>query len=105
MISLESLPEAMGGSPARAREHFERAVELSRGRSAGPYLALATSLSIGEGERHEFERLLAQALDIDPDEEPGSRLANILAQRRARRLLEHVADYFLAPLETELEER
>ncbi len=104
MISLESLPEAMGGSPERAREHFVRAVELSRGLSAGPYLALATSLSIGEGAREEFERLLEEALEIDPDADPGSRLANILALRRARWLLEHVDDYFLEPLETELEE-
>jgi predicted anti-sigma-YlaC factor YlaD len=103
MISLESLPEAMGGSPARARHHFARAVELSRGLSAGPYLALATGLSISEGDREEFERLLGQALEIDPDENPGSRLANILAQRKAAWLLEHVDDYFLEPFDEEEE--
>ena len=32
MISLEALPEAMGGSTARARKHFDRAVELSNGK-------------------------------------------------------------------------
>ena len=36
MISLEGLPEAMGGSPERARAHFGRAVELSGGRRPGP---------------------------------------------------------------------
>ena len=29
LVVLESVPEAMGGSTERAREHFERAVELS----------------------------------------------------------------------------
>ena len=35
-VSLDSLPEALGGSPARAREHFARAVELQKGLSPGP---------------------------------------------------------------------
>ena len=95
MISLEALPEAMGGSPERARGHFERAVELSRGRLAGPYLSLAQGLSVAEGDRAEFERLLETALAIDPQEAPESMLANLLAQRRARFLLDHMDDYFL----------
>jgi hypothetical protein len=35
-ISLDSQPEALGGSVAHAREHFARAVELQKGLSAGP---------------------------------------------------------------------
>ena len=31
MISIDSLPEALGGSPARAREHFEKAVKMQQG--------------------------------------------------------------------------
>jgi predicted anti-sigma-YlaC factor YlaD len=95
MISLEALPEAMGGSPERARRHFERAVELSGGRQAAPYLRLASGRSVAEADREEIVRLLEAALAIDPDDAPGSRLANLLAQRRARFLLEHVDDYFL----------
>src|SRR6478672_4654737 len=34
-ISLESVPEALGGSAARAREHFKRAVDLEHGLSPG----------------------------------------------------------------------
>lgn len=95
MISLESLPEAMGGSPERARHHFERAVEISGGRLAAPYLRLAGGLAVAEADRGAFVRLLEAAVAIDPDAAPEARLANLLSQRRARFLLEHVDDYFL----------
>jgi len=94
LISLEAVPEAMGGSPQRARQHFARAVELSKGLSAGPYVTLASSVSVAAQDRAEFERLLNQALAIDVDKDPTLRLANIITQRRARFLLENGNDLF-----------
>ncbi len=94
LVVLESVPEAMGGSTERAREHFERAVELSRGRSAGPYVSLATNVSVKNQDRDEFTRLLEQALAIDPNETPRLRLANLIAQKRARHLLATVDELF-----------
>ncbi len=99
LIALEALPEAMGGSPARARAHFRRAVELSRGRAAGPYVTLASTVAVNEQNRAEFETLLKQALAIDPDAEPRRRLANLVAQRRARYLLDHVDAFFIGDLD------
>lgn len=96
LISLEALPEAMGGSAARAREHFARAVALSKGRAAGPYVTLASTVAVNEQNRAEFERLLNEALAIDPDADPRRRLANLVAQRRARYLLDHVDLLFVA---------
>jgi predicted anti-sigma-YlaC factor YlaD len=87
LISLEAVPPAMGGSPERARAHFERAVELSGGASAAPYVSYATSVARPAGDRAEFERLLGEALAIDPDVAPEQRLANLVAQRHARHLL------------------
>jgi predicted anti-sigma-YlaC factor YlaD len=95
LISLEALPETMGGSPARAREHFARAVELSQGNNAGPYITLAETICVAEQNREEFERLLAQALQVDTDAVPALRLQNILSQERARWLLDRVDYYFL----------
>jgi predicted anti-sigma-YlaC factor YlaD len=95
LISLEAVPEAMGGSVARAREHFERAVILSNGQSAGPYVTLATAVALPEQDRAEFVRRLEQALAVDPDGDPGRRLATLIAQRRARYLLSRVDDLFL----------
>ena len=97
-ITLESVGEAMGGSYARAREHFARAVELSDGLDAGPYVALATGVAIAEENREEFRELLETAVAIDPDEQPENRLLNLIAQKRARVLLDHIDDLFFEPL-------
>lgn len=94
MISLESVPEVLGGSEERARHHFRRAVELSDGLKAGPYVTLAGGLVVGNQDRAEFEALLASALAVDPDAAPGLRLANLIAQRRARYLLYRADELF-----------
>lgn len=98
-ITLESVGETMGGSYERAREHFARAVELSDGLDAGPYVSLATGVAVAEENRDEFRELLETAVAIDPDAEPANRLLNTVAQRRARSLLDHVDDLFFEPLE------
>lgn len=88
LISLDAVPEAMGGSRVRARQHFERAVELSEGASAAPYVSYAVGVALPDGDRAGFERLLEQALAVDPERDPSQRLANAIAQRRARHLLD-----------------
>ena len=95
MISVEAVPEAMGGSPERAREHFERAVELSDGASAGPYVSYAVNVARPAQDRVAFEHLLRQALAVDPDREPSLRLANRIEQKRARHLLARSDALFL----------
>jgi predicted anti-sigma-YlaC factor YlaD len=95
MIALESAPEAMGGSPVRARQHFERAVELSKHGSAGPFVTFASSILLPQQNREEFVRMLNEALAIDVNANPSLRLPNILAQERARFLLDHLDDLFL----------
>jgi len=97
LIVLEALPPAMGGSVERARRHFDRAVALSHGRRAGPYVTLATSVSVQTQDRGEFERLMHRALECDPNRDPSQRLATILLQQKARTMLEHADDYFIAP--------
>ena len=103
-ITLESVGAAMGGSYARAREHFDRAVELSDGQDAGPYVALATGVSVAEENRGEFRALLETAVAIDPDRAPANRLLNLIAQKRARVLLDHIDDLFFEPFDDALDE-
>ena len=98
MISLDGVSEDLGGSLERARRHFERALELNGGKRAGPYLAWA-AVSLRRQDRGEFERLLAAALEIDPDVDESERLLNLIAQRRARFLLDQADDLFLEDLE------
>jgi predicted anti-sigma-YlaC factor YlaD len=84
LIGIEALPELMGGSPVRAREHFARAVEISGGASAGAFVTLAVSVALPGQDREEFDALLERALAIDPAAEPALRLSNLVTQRRAR---------------------
>ena len=87
-----------GGDPSpeeKARAHFERAVALSGGLQAGPYLSLAEAVSIPNQDRNEFEQLLTQALAVDPDARPEWRLVNIILQERAEWLLSRADRLFL----------
>jgi predicted anti-sigma-YlaC factor YlaD len=93
-VSLDGLPEALGGSAARAREHFNRAVELQHGQSPGPYVALATGVVLAAQDRAEFEKVLQTALAIDPEKDPSVRLVTLVQQRRARALLDHIDTMF-----------
>ncbi|MGH7730592.1 MAG: TRAP transporter TatT component family protein [Candidatus Eiseniibacteriota bacterium] len=95
MIVLEALPKDMGGSPERAREHFQRAVELSKGRKASPYVTLAQSVSVLTQNRHEFRELLDKALAVDPNADPSQRLATLIVQQQARNLIQREDDLFL----------
>jgi len=94
-ISYEGGRSSVGGSLSRAREHFEKAVALARGQRAWPYLNLAESASVPAQDRQEFERLLGEALAVDPDREKDQRLSNLLAQRRARWLLTRADELFV----------
>jgi hypothetical protein len=91
-----SRSEAMGGSPVRARKHFERAVELDHGMKAAPFVSLAESVAVGQQNLGEFKQLLQRALAISPDAVPALRLENTIAQRRAAWLLSRTEALFVA---------
>ena len=84
----------LGGSPERARRHFERAVELSQGRRASPYVGYARGVLVAQQDRRGFRQTLERALAVDVAAAPADRLANLLAQERARRLLARADELF-----------
>jgi len=85
-----------GGSDlAKIRSHFERALDLSGGMQAGLFVAYAEAVSVPQQDAAEFEALLSRALRIDPDAHESVRLANLVAQKRARWLLDHMEDLIL----------
>ncbi len=88
-------PAAAGGSVARAREEFARDIELSGGRRAAPYVTFAETVSVSSQDRKEFEAMLRRALAVDPDKAPEVRLANLIAQKRARWLLSRADELFI----------
>jgi len=96
LISYEMVRRSATGDPAeRARKHFVRVIELSKGHLASPYVSLAEAVSQEKQDKAEFELLLKKALAIDPDAVPESRLVNHLAQHRARWLLGRIDELFL----------
>jgi predicted anti-sigma-YlaC factor YlaD len=95
LLFYGSLPLAMGGDPALAVEYFERAVEKTQGLSAGPYVAYAESIAIAAQDYPGFKANLEKALAIDPDADRDNRLVTILAQRKARFLLDNAPAHFI----------
>ena len=96
LISYELARQGARGDPnERARAHFDRAVSLTDGRLASPFVALAEGVSVSRQDRREFESLLRRALAVDPDARPEWRLANLIMQRRARWLLSREDQLFL----------
>ena len=92
-------PDEMGDRKADARRHFDRAVELTQGRSAGPYVAWAEAVCLPDEDRACFDASIASALAVDPDAEPARRLANTVMLRRAAWLKANVDRWILPPLE------
>lgn len=86
---------AEGDAATRARKHFDRAVELSGGQLAGPFVSYAESVLIRQRDREQFTAMLERALAINPDTQPETRLANLVMQRRARWLLARTDELFL----------
>jgi predicted anti-sigma-YlaC factor YlaD len=98
LISYEMIrPRGVGEARERAKKHFDRAVELSGGSSASPYISLAEATCLPVQDRAGFESLLKKALEIDPDQHPEQRLMNLAMQKRARWLLGRVDELFLEP--------
>ena len=93
------------GDPAAIARHYERALVLSKGRSAGLYVAYAEAVALPAQDKAEFRALLEKALAVNADEQPRDRLATLLTQRRARWLLGRIDDLFLADPLPVLQER
>jgi predicted anti-sigma-YlaC factor YlaD len=84
-----------GGTLDAAEAHYRRAIELSGGTSAGIHVGYAEVIAVARQDRAAFRRELDAALAVDPDVAPERRLTNVLAQRKARRLIEQIDLLFL----------
>ena len=88
-------PAAAGGSAERARAHLDRALELARGGRVAPLVGFAETVCVAQQNRGEFAVLLERALALDADRYPEQRLANLVAQKRARWLLARADELFI----------
>jgi predicted anti-sigma-YlaC factor YlaD len=96
LISFESArTDRTGNLDARIKKHFDRAMALSQNQLAGPLVSYAEAVSVKNQNVKEFQSLLHQALQINPDSKTEWRLMNLITQRRARWLLSRTDDLFL----------
>ncbi|HHH35535.1 MAG TPA: hypothetical protein ENK48_01740 [Gammaproteobacteria bacterium] len=87
------LPPSLGGRPEVGRAHFERAIELSHGRNLIAKVEFARTYARLMYDRTLYERLLREVIAAEPRRN-GLTLSNVIAQRRARKLLAEIDDYF-----------
>ena len=97
LITYElSRPGGTGDPAARSRQHFERALELSKGLQAGPMISFAEAVCVQKQDLKQFETLLQQALALNPEVKPEWRLVNLVMQRRAKWLQSRTDQLFLS---------
>jgi len=84
MIPFDGLSPLLGGSAAAAKADFDKAIQLSGGKSVFAYVALA----LVTPDATEKRKLLDQALAIDVSQRPSRRLTNLIAQRYAKAVLD-----------------
>jgi hypothetical protein len=86
-------PPALGGRPEVAREHFERALELSAGRDLSVKVEYAKRYARLVFDQELHDRLLAEVVNA-PTEARGLTLFNVLARAEALELLASSKEYF-----------
>lgn len=92
-VLLAQRPQALGGQPADARDHFERAIAISDGRNLMAKVLYAEHYARLVFERALHDRLLEEVLTAEAAAGDLT-LSNALAQRRARELRASADDHF-----------
>jgi predicted anti-sigma-YlaC factor YlaD len=96
LIGYEASRIGGEGDPSeRARGHFDRVMELSKGELVSPLVSMAEAAPLAAQDKKGFVALLNRALAIDPDARLDARLENLVMQRRARWLLSRLDSLFL----------
>ena len=96
LVSYESARIGGGAdSAARITKHYERALALSQGKTAAPLVAYAEAMPLTPQNKKQFMALLEKAIALDGNQMPEKRLANMIAQQRARWLLSRVNELFV----------
>ncbi len=94
MAVMESLlPPTLGGKPALAKKHFDRAIEISQGHNLMAKVLYAEKYARMLFDKKLHDELLQQVIDADAGPEDQV-LVNTLAKQRAAELLSETDDYF-----------
>lgn len=83
-----------GGTEAGARAFLDRSMKYSQGKHYGVKVSFAEGTLVQAQKREEFEAVLKAVIASAPNASMPDRLANIIAQRRAKLLLKYTDDLF-----------
>ncbi len=93
-ILLAARPEPFGGNLKKAEEHFRKAQEYGRGKFLLTDVYFAEYYARKTLDRELFISTLKKVLDTPASIEPDLTLPNTLAQRKAKKLLSQVDEFF-----------
>jgi len=93
-ILLSARPEQFGGNLKKAEEHFKKAMEYGQGKFLMTDVYYAEYYARQTLNRDLFFSTLKRALETSADIEPDLTLSNTLAQRKAKKLLARVDEFF-----------
>lgn len=93
-ILLAARPEPFGGNLKKAKEHFRKAQEYGRGKFLMTEVYFAEYYARQTLDRELFISTLKKVLETPASIEPDLTLPNTLAQRKAKKLLAQVDEFF-----------
>jgi hypothetical protein len=91
---LAAKPAVLGGDLEKSKKHFDRAIELGKGRLLTAKVLFAEYYAVRVGDRNLFENTLQDVMSSSVDEVPELTLTNVLAQKKAKKMLENADEYF-----------
>ncbi len=94
-ITYEGGRVGVGGTYEAATKHYQRARELSKGQRVSPLVSYAESVMLPQQKKQEFQALLEEVVAFDVNKAPEQRVANLIAQRRAKWLLGRLPELFV----------
>ena len=93
-VSFGSRPAMFGGNLEKSKEHFDKAINAYQRKFLMALVMYAQVYAVQAQDPQLFDSLLGEVVAADPAAMPEQRLANELAVRRAKWLLEHKSLFF-----------
>jgi hypothetical protein len=87
-----SMPKMLGGDPEKAKEQFDRCLDISDGKFMIAKVYLARYYGVSTLDEELFDKTLAEVLDAPPDILPGYELLTSVAKDKAKKLMERKED-------------
>ena len=91
---LASKPRMLGGNPEKAKEHFDTCLRINENKFLMAKLLYAKTYTVQVQNRELFKALLNEIINAPVDLLPEQRLANEIAKKKAKILLEQEDDLF-----------